>query len=66
MSGRVSELCDVCAQSCLTLCDPVDCSLPGSSVLGIFRQVFLPGKYFPDADSDSFVVLIPDSDAGKY
>ena len=23
------------AQSCLTLCDPVDCSLPGSSVHGI-------------------------------
>ena len=23
------------AQSCLTLCDPTDCSLPGSSVLGI-------------------------------
>ena len=23
-------------QSCLTLCDPVDCSLPGSSVHGIF------------------------------
>ena len=22
-------------QSCLTLCDPVDCSLPGSSVHGI-------------------------------
>ena len=27
------------AQSCLTLCDPMDCSLPGSSVHGIF-----PGK----------------------
>ena len=26
----------VCAQSCLTLCDPVDCSLTGSSVHGIF------------------------------
>ena len=25
------------AQSCLTLCDPVDCSLPGSSVHGIFQ-----------------------------
>ena len=25
------------AQSCLTLCDPMDCSLPGSSVLGIFQ-----------------------------
>ena len=26
-------------QSCLTLCDPMDCSLPGSSIHGIF-----PGK----------------------
>ena len=25
----------VCAQSCLTLCDPMDCSPPGSSVHGI-------------------------------
>ena len=25
------------AQSCLTLCDPVDCSLPGSSIYGIFQ-----------------------------
>ena len=25
------------AQSCLTLRDPVDCSLPGSSVHGIFQ-----------------------------
>ena len=25
------------AQSCPTLCDPVDCSLPGSSVLGILQ-----------------------------
>ena len=27
------------AQSCLTICDPMDCSLPGSSIHGIF-----PGK----------------------
>ena len=27
----------VCAQSCLTLCDPMDCSLSGSFVLGIFQ-----------------------------
>ena len=25
------------AQSCLTLSDPMDCSLPGSSVHGIFK-----------------------------
>ena len=26
------------AQSCLTLCDPMDCSLPGSSVHGSFQE----------------------------
>ena len=25
-------------QSCLTLCDPMGCSLPGSSVYGIFQE----------------------------
>ena len=25
------------AQSCLTLCDPIDCSPPGSSIPGIFQ-----------------------------
>ena len=26
-------------QSCLTLCDPMDCSLPGSSVHEIFQAI---------------------------
>ena len=26
------------AQSCPTLCDPMDCNLPGSSVHGIFQE----------------------------
>ena len=29
------------AQSCLTLSDPMDCSLPGSSVHGIFQAKVL-------------------------
>ena len=29
------------AQSCLTLCDPMDCSPPGSSVHGIFQAKVL-------------------------
>ena len=29
------------AQSCLTLCDPMDCSLPGSSVCEIFQARIL-------------------------
>ena len=31
--GKESEV----SQSCPTLCDPMDCSLPGSSVHGIFQ-----------------------------
>ena len=31
----------VCVQSCLTLCNPMNCSLPGSSVHGIFQARIL-------------------------
>ena len=34
-------------QSCLTPCDPMDCSLPGSSVHGIFRARRLEWVAFP-------------------
>ena len=34
------DLCLV-VQSCLTLCDPTDCSLPGSSVHGILQARML-------------------------
>ena len=30
-----------CVQACLTLCNPMDCSLPGSSVHGIFQARIL-------------------------
>ena len=34
-------------QSCLTLCDPMDCSSPGSSVRGISRARILEWLPFP-------------------
>ena len=37
IKARVSEV----TQSCLTLCDPMDCSPPGSSVHGIFQARIL-------------------------
>ena len=37
----------VCAQSCLTLCDPMDCSLPDSSVREISEARILSGLPFP-------------------
>ena len=38
--GIYVRVCPV-AQLCLTLCDPMDCSLPGSSVHGIFQARIL-------------------------
>ena len=35
------------AQSCPTLCNPMDCSLPGSSVHGNSRQKYWNGFSFP-------------------
>ena len=32
---------DTHTQSCPTLCDPMDCSLPGSSVHGVFQERIL-------------------------
>ena len=35
------------AQSCLTLCSPMNCSLPGSSIHGIFQARILEWVAFP-------------------
>ena len=35
------------AQSCLTLCDPTDCSPPGSSPMGFSKQEYWSGLPFP-------------------
>ena len=40
-SSEVTENESEVAQSCPTLCDPKDCSLPGSSVRGIFQAIVL-------------------------
>ena len=37
----VEITCACCAQSCLILCHPMDCSLPGSSVHGILQARIL-------------------------
>ena len=37
----------VCAQSCLTLCDPMDCSPPGSSLHEIIQARILEWVPFP-------------------
>ena len=41
-------------QSCLTLCDPMDCYLPGFSVHGISRQVYWSGLPFPSSGESSW------------
>ena len=39
--GNILYLFYLVAKSCLALCDPMDCSLPGSSVHGIFQARIL-------------------------
>ena len=40
-------VCVLVTQSCLTLYNPMDCSLPGSSAHGFPRQEYLSGLPFP-------------------
>ena len=40
-------------QSCLTLCDPMDCSLPGSSVYGILQARTLEWVAMPSSKGSS-------------
>ena len=47
------------AQSCLTLCNPMDCNLPGSSVHGIFQARVL--EWGAIAFSDSRLYFLPKS-----
>ena len=47
MIGLGSLLRAKLLQSCLTLCDPMDCSPPGSSVRGILQARILEWLPFP-------------------
>ena len=50
------SICPVCAkslQSCLTLCDPLDCSPPGSSVHGIIQVRILEWVAMPSSRKSS-------------
>ena len=49
------------AQSCLTLSDPMDCSLPGSSIHGIFQATVLEWgaiAFSHIIDEDIVIVII--------
>ena len=50
------------AQSCPTLSDPMDCSLPGSSVHGIFQARVLEWVAIAFSDLNNNVYLI----GGEY
>ena len=46
-------VCVLVSQSCPTLCDPMDCSLPGSSVHGILQARILQGIPDPGIEPKS-------------
>ena len=45
--GRLCCVAVSCAQACLTLCNPLDCSPSGSSVHGIFQAKILEWVAIP-------------------
>ena len=47
-------LCVLVAQKCPTLCSPIDCSLPGSSVSGIFQARILEWVAIPFSRGSSW------------
>ena len=49
----ISTLLCLVAQSCLTLCNPVDCSLPGSSVHGVLQARILEWVPMPSSRGSS-------------
>ena len=54
-------MCVLVAQSCLILCDLMDCSLPGSSVHGILQGRILQGCHSPLQG----IFLIQGSNSGR-
>ena len=59
------------AQSCLTLCDPMDYSLPGFSVRGIFQakileQVAISFSTAPSQPRDESLALESPASAGGF
>ena len=55
----VSNVGCVCAQSCPALCNPMECSLPGSSVHGIFQAEYWNGSPFPPPGYPPYPVIKP-------
>ena len=55
------QYCCLLTKSCLTLCDPMDCSPPGSSVHGISQARILGGLLFPSPGDLSNLRIKPRS-----
>ena len=51
--SRVGRVCVLVTQSCPTLCDPMDCSLLGSSVHGILQARILEWVAMPSSMESS-------------
>ena len=57
-------MCVLVAQSCLTLCEPMDCSLLGSSVHGILQaRIYWSGQEIPFSRESSQPGIEPGSPA---
>ena len=61
LKGRLKKVKLLVVQSCPTLCDPMDCSLPGSSVHGILQARILEWVAIPFSRESSHSGIKPGS-----
>ena len=66
VGSAISYLNVLCAQLCLTLCDPMDCSLSGSSVHGILQARILEWAVMPSSRGSSWPRDRPRSLASRW
>ena len=63
LTAQLLSVCVLVTQSCLTLCDPMDCSQPGSSVRGILQSRILEWIDIPFSRESSWSGIEPRSPA---
>ena len=63
---NASQRCHLVTMSCPTLCNPVDCSLPGSSILGILQARILAWVAMPSSRGNPRIEPVSPALAGRF
>ena len=63
---NASQHCHLVSMSCPTLCNPMDCSPPGSSILGILQARILAWVAMPSSRGNPGIEPVSPALAGRF